>query len=269
MPLPPAQLPQPITRRRFAHVRTIVALMLREMSTRYGRTPGGYIWAVLEPLGMILLLAIGFALMLRSPPLGNSFLLFYATGYLPFSLFLRCANAVMASINFSRNLLTYPAVTWIDAIAARAILNILTDMLVAYLLLFGILVAVDARVVLDFQPILLGFGLAALLAVGVGTVNCAIIGFFPVWATIWNILTRPLFLASGVIWIYGDLPQVAREILWWNPLVHISSIVRTGFYPMYKPQFVSVVFILILGMVLLAFGLMLLRRHHVHIISRR
>ncbi|WP_260008654.1 hypothetical protein [Leisingera sp. M527] len=56
------------------------------MSTRYGRTPGGYLWAILEPMAAILFLAIGFSLVIRSPSLG-SFLLFYATGFLPFNLY--------------------------------------------------------------------------------------------------------------------------------------------------------------------------------------
>ena len=34
--------------RSFASLRSILALMLREMSTRYGRTPGGYIWAIVN-----------------------------------------------------------------------------------------------------------------------------------------------------------------------------------------------------------------------------
>lgn len=267
--LPPALQKARPQRRSYARLRTVVALMLREMSSRYGRTPGGYIWAVLEPLGMILVISFGFALLLRSPPLGNSFILFYATGYLPFSLFLRCSSAVMNSINFSRNLLRYPVVSWIDAVAARAILNILTDTLVAYLLMISILSLVDSRVVIEFQPIVLSFVMAALLAIGVGALNCAIIGFYPIWQQIWAIITRPLFLASGVIVIYRDLPPLAQDILWWNPLFHVVSISRTGYFPMYDPQFVSPLFVLTVGLVLTAFGLLLLRRHHLHIISRR
>ena len=39
---------------RFRMVRTVIALMLREMSTTYGRTPGGYVWALMQPLGSII-----------------------------------------------------------------------------------------------------------------------------------------------------------------------------------------------------------------------
>ncbi len=255
--------------RRWGHTRTILALILREMSSRYGRSPGGYIWAVVEPMGVILVLSFGFALMLRTPPLGNDFLLFYATGYLPFSMFQKTSKFVMFALNFSSNLLRYPAVTWIDAVAARAILNILTDLLVAYLICAGILMMLDTATALDFGPILLGFGLMALLGTGVGLLNCAILGFFPVWGTIWGIVTRPLLLASGVLWIFRDLPAVAQDVLWWNPLIHAIALVRTGFYSTFEPQYVSVLYVLGWGMVCTALGLLLLRRYHLEILGRR
>ena len=76
----------------FRFVRTILALILREMSTTYGRSAGGYIWAVLEPAAGIALLAFAFSLALRAPSLGTNFALFYATGYLPFMLYFYSAK---------------------------------------------------------------------------------------------------------------------------------------------------------------------------------
>ena len=239
------------------------------MASRYGRNPGGYLWAVVEPLGMILFLSLGFALMLRAPSLGNSFLLFYATGYLPYNLFLKTSRMVMTSINFSSNLLKYPAVTWFDAVIARAILHTLTETLVAYILLAGILVTIDSQTILDFGPILISFVMAAFLGLGLGLVNCVFIGFVPVWLTIWNVFTRPLFLASGIIWIYSDLPQLAADILWYNPLIHITGLARTGYYPTYEPRFISYVFVFGLASVFTALGLVLMRRFHLEILNRK
>jgi len=102
--------------RRFATARTVLALMLREMSTSYGRSPGGYLWAVLEPLGSIILLSLGFALIARHPPIGTNFILFYATGFLPFALFQDVSHSIARCISYSRALLAYPAVTWMDAL---------------------------------------------------------------------------------------------------------------------------------------------------------
>ena len=63
-------------RRRFASLRAIGALILREMSTSNGRSPGGYLWAVLEPAGGIALLSLVFAAAFRNPPIGISFPMF-------------------------------------------------------------------------------------------------------------------------------------------------------------------------------------------------
>ena len=209
----------------------MLALILREMSTRYGRTPGGYIWGVFEPLAAILVLSVGFSLVIRTPALGTSFLLFYATGYLPFDLYQSVSNTVARAINFSKPLLLYPAVTWVDALLARFLLNSLTSILISILLFSGILAVVDSRATLNLPPIVAAFGLSMLLGLGVGTLNCALSGLFPLWEVAWSIFTRPLFIASGIFYLFETLPQLAQDILWYNPLIHILGLMRTGFFP--------------------------------------
>jgi len=268
LPDTPAQLPGNGVSRRFAALRSIAALMLREMSTRYGRTPGGYIWAVLEPLGAILILGAGFSLIIRTPPLGSSFLLFYATGFLPFNLYMQISNLVSKSINFSRPLLAYPAVSWMDAVLARFLLNGLTNLLISYLLLSGLLMATDTRTVVDIVPIISSLALTMLLGLAVGTLNCVLIGLFPTWDMIWSIAMRPLFLASGVFFTFETLPTAAQPYLWWNPLVHTIGQMRQGFYPMYNAQYVTPSYVLLLSLVILLFGLMLMRKHHRTIMNR-
>lgn len=254
-------------RRRWAAPRVIMALMLREMSTRYGKTPGGYIWAVAEPLGMIVILALAFALLVRSPSLGDSFILFYATGYLPFHLFQQLSGLIMHAMNFSRPLLNYPMVSWIDTILARFVLNSLTVVLVSYVLLVAILSLTQTRAVLDMVPILHGFAMAMVLGLGVGVLNCAAMGMLPVWAQIWRIATRPLLLGSAVIFIMEDMPVPVQDLLWWNPLVHIIGLVRTGFYATYAPDYISAIYVWGFALVTLSFGLLMLRRFHRDILN--
>ncbi|MFP4328592.1 MAG: ABC transporter permease [Paracoccaceae bacterium] len=255
------------TQRSLPTSRTVLALILREMASRYGRSPGGYVWAVLEPLGMILILAFAFSLVLRTPSLGTSFILFYATGYLPFNLYQNVSLMVARAIMFSKPLLFYPSVTWVDAILARFLLNTLTSVMVTYILLTSILIVIDTRVVLDLVPVVEAMALAALLGLGVGVLNCLLMGLFPVWETVWSIFTRPLFLASGIFYLYEDMPQLAQDILWYNPLLHVLGIMRTGFYPMYAPQYVSPVFVLMVALGTLTMGLLLLRRYHKDILN--
>lgn len=248
-------------------LRTILALMLREMSTSYGRSPGGYLWALLEPIGSITLLSLGFSLVMRSPPLGTNFVLFYATGFLPFSMFLEVSGATARAINYSRPLLHYPAVTWMDAVLARFLLNTLTAMMVGYLVLLGVTLLFETGAVIEIGPILVAVAMAALLGLGVGAMNCVLNGLFSAWPMIWSIFTRPLFLVSGVIILIEGLPAWVRDILWYNPLVHVVGEMRRGFYPMYAADYVSLPYVFGLALGLIALGFILLGRFHMTILS--
>lgn len=265
--LPAQPQARPRTNRRFAAIKSVMALMIREMATRYGRSPGGYVWAILEPMGAILILAIGFSIMLRSPPLGNSFILFYATGFLPFSLYQSLSNHVARSIHFSRALLMYPAVTWVDAVLARFTLNALTEILVTVILLGALLSMTDTRVALDGVLLLQSLVLAMAVGLGVGVMNCALIGLFPVWMQIWSILSRPLFLVSGVIFLFDDMPPVMQSILWYNPLTHVLGLMRAGIYPTYRADYVSLACPMIFALGTLFVGVLLMGRYHREILN--
>lgn len=255
-------------RRSFATTRVILALMLREMSASYGNSPGGYIWAILEPVGMIFVLSFGFALMMRHPSLGNSFILFYASGYLPFSQYKNIESTVNKSINYSRSLLYYPAVTWLDAIIARFLLNTLTATLNMILIFWGILMITGVSPNFDFTPMVLAMVLASLLGLGVGTLNCLLFGLFPLWASAFKIITRPLVLASAVLYVIEDLPSRAGYFLTWNPLTHITGLMRTGVFSSYHPEYISIPYVLGLALVTLALGLLFMRKYASDVINK-
>ncbi len=261
---PPAQRP-----RRHKTPRVVAALMLREMATTYGRSPGGYVWAVLEPVGAIALLTLVFSLALRSPSLGDNFPLFYATGYLPFSLYMGLSQKIASSIRYSKALLAYPAVTFADALVARFTLNVITQMMVFSLVIAGIAVAYDLRLSIEVPTAVLALAMAALLGFGVGSLNCFISSMVPVWESVWAIAMRPVFLLSGIFFLYEDLPESFREVVWWNPLFQITGLMRSAFYPTYDAAYVSVAYVLGIGATCLFFGLLLLGRYHRDILSNR
>jgi capsular polysaccharide transport system permease protein len=253
---------------RFQRLRVIFALVVREMGTRFGRSAGGYIWAIAEPLGGILLLAIVFNVALRSPPLGQSFMMFYATGMVPFYVFNSMWRGVGTAVSSNRGLLTYPVVTALDAVLSKALLNLVTAAIIAVGLYVGIILASGVHVTLDLAAITLAFVLAALLGLGVGTMNCVLSGFFPTWDNIWAILTRPLFIVSGIFFTFESIPKALQAILWYNPLVHVIGVMRSGFYGSYAPYYVSYSYVLGIALGLFVVGGYLLRRHESFLIER-
>lgn len=248
--------------------RIIVALMLREMATTYGKSAGGYIWALLEPILGIALLSTVFALSFHKPALGSNFPLFYASGFLPFVMFHDLSNKTAASIKFSRPFLAYPSVTFMDAMLARVLLNTLTHACVIAIIMTGIIVIFQLPAHVRVGSVLESLLMTAMLGVSIGALNCYLITAFPVWERIWNILTRPLFLISGVFFTYDMMPPMAQNILWYNPLVHCVGMMRRGLYPTYEGTYISVAYIMGTSAVVLFLGLLLLLRNYRNLLER-
>lgn len=262
--------PLPTVRRdlpRLTPLRSITALMLREMGSTYGTSPGGYVWAILQPVGTILILSFAFSLLLRTPSLGTSFILFYATGFLPYDIYNQLGNLVSKSLFYSRSMLAYPRVIWLDAILARVILNTTTLLTVFCIVTSGIIYFAGTRTVITVGPIVLGLSMALTFGIAVGLLNCVLGGLFPVWTVIYKIVRRPMFLASGVLFIMEDMPTGVQNILWWNPLIHATGIVRTGFYSNYYASYASPVYCFAVSLTAIAIGLIFVRAYHEKILE--
>lgn len=255
-------------KRPFATFRSIAALVLREMSTTNGRSPGGYLWAILEPVAGIALLTMIFSLGFRSPALGSNFALFYASGLVPFTLFTVISGRVGQSVNYSRQLLAYPSVTFLDAILARFVLNGITQVLVATVIFTGILMAFDTKTIVSLPHVAAALAMSGMLALGIGTLNCFLFTKFPVWQQLWSIITRPLFLMSCVFMLFDQIPTWARDWLWYNPIVHCVGMMRHGFYATYHATYVSVAYVAGVSLVSGVIGLMLLYRHQYDLLER-
>jgi len=238
--------------------RVLFALLMREMTTRFDRSAGGYLWALIEPVGFIALLSLAFSQIAHSPPIGRSFPLFYATGYIAFSYYNDVASLTGRSVQVNRPLLSYPAVTALDTVLARFLLQTLTGLAVAAVVFSGILTVFADQVRLKPVPLITAFALAGLLGLGVGLVNTTLFALSKSWELAYGVISRPLFLVSGVFFTFASLPVFAREVLWWNPLIHLVGLMRAGFYPIYDDSHISVLYVLALALGLVVTGLTLM-----------
>jgi capsular polysaccharide transport system permease protein len=253
---------------RFGSTRAVMALILREMATTYGRSPGGYLWALVEPIFGVAILTMVFSALIRSPPLGISFPMFYTTGMMPFLLYTAVQGKVAGGLTYSKPLLAYPTVTYFDSLLARFLLEVITKLLVGYVIFAGIMVLFETRVTLDFLIIMQAYALAALLALGLGALNCYLFTRMPVYQRAWVIVNAPLFILSGIFFTYETIPSAYQDYIWYNPLMHITGLMREGFYSSYRPDYINVPYVVGVSFICMAFGLMLLRRHHRDLLNK-
>ncbi|WP_282602131.1 ABC transporter permease [Paracoccus sp. PARArs4] len=256
------QLKEVRKHRSHASLRAIGALVLREMQTSNGRGRGSYLWAILEPVGGIVMLTMIFSLGFRAPPIGTNFAIFYATGMVPFMAYMDISGKVSNAITYSKPLLAYPAVTFMDALIARILFNTITHMMVAIVIFVGISMMMETRTHPQIGGIALGMLMAIVFATGVGVMNCFLFQAFIWWQSVWSIVTRPLFIVSGLFFIFDDVPQPYQDWLWYNPLIHVIGQMRRSFFASYSGDYVSHAYLFGVALILIALGLALLIRYH-------
>jgi capsular polysaccharide transport system permease protein len=219
--------------------RVLFALVMREMTTRFGRSSGGYVWAVLEPAASVAIMVAVFSQMAHAPPLGRDFGLFYATGYMAFAIWRDVSGVVGGSITANRALLTFPRVTILDTILARFLLQTLTSGLVCALVIGGIVALSRDQARFDLAAALAAFAAGCALGLSLGAFNSLLFACSPTWERTYGVITRPMFIVSGVFFLHDAMPPAIQDVLWWNPLSHVVGLMRVAFYPAYEPSWIS------------------------------
>ncbi len=193
--------------------RVIGALIIRETRTRFADLKLGYGWALIEPILHIALLSVTFSVLMHGrPPIGRHFFIFYYTGLIPYLMFVHTSSGMSHAITGNGPVLQLPPVTTFDVVAARGLLEIMTDVIVAVVLLlaFG---AIGLAAMPDdlWEPAMALLATAA-LGFGFGLLNAVLTVFWRSWEKAYGQVTRVLYFVSGIFRYYvasGTNPQLA------------------------------------------------------------
>jgi len=251
-----------------AQRRVIRALIIRETRTRFADYKLGYGWALIEPILHIALLSVMFAVLMHGrPPIGRHFFIFYYTGLIPYLLFVHASSGMCHAITGNAPLLQLPPVTSFDAIAARGLLEIMTDVVVAAVLLAAFLALGLARLPDDFWGPSMALLATAALGCGFGFCNAVLTVFWRSWEKAYNQLTRILYFISGIFYVPAMMPDWARHLLAWNPLMQAIDWFRAGFFMSYQPHWLDRPYLTIVATLALLGGLALQRgcRHRLSV----
>jgi capsular polysaccharide transport system permease protein len=239
--------------------RVIGALLLRETRTRFGKSRLGYAWALLSPLLQISILSGLFYMTGRHiPPVGNSIILFFASGVLPYQLFMKTSNMIMNAIRSNDALMYFPVVEQLDAILARYFLEVATYTLIM-IILFGVIINIFDLPLPEFLPLIGSICGLSFLALGLGLCNAVIISFIKSWDRIFSAVSTPLYFLSGVFFLMDTLPPAAAKILILNPVFHGIEWFREGIYMQLESSQLDQMYLFKWGILLMVIGLSLER----------
>ena len=211
----------------------LFALMLRDIKTRFFGSGLGYVMYIAWPLTHILLVVLMFSLGGRITPFGDNPYIYVATGTAPFMCFSYSSRFIMLAYITNKPLISFPAVKFLDVIVARSILEALTAALIILILMTIFFICGINPMPQDVAQA--SYALAASISLGIGTgmINSVIAAAVPFYMTVWVLVIIILWAASGVVFVTDYLPEVYRDILGYNPILHGVLWMRSAYYPGY------------------------------------
>ena len=220
--------------------RVLLALMLREARTRYGRTKAGYLWALLEPMLHIGAFSVFFSYKVLTVPLGDSVLLFLATGFATYIGFRNVMGRTGGGYGSNESLLSFPIVRVMDVFLGRALLELATWLTVSFIIYTGLILTGVAPLPDSVMKILAALIALFGIAFGIGLFIGIVGEFWPSMRSFLSVPMRLLYFTSAVFYLPDRMPPTLRDLLAWNPVMHGITLVREGYYRGYESHILDV-----------------------------
>lgn len=243
-----------------AQMRVLIALVRREFRYRALHSRFGILSVMIPQAIQIATLGVVLGLFNNGrPPIGDHLFFFYATGVMPFYLFIHIMDHAQNHFLDNVSLLQLPTVTRLDCFLAMALAELLING-ATIVVTFGTFALISYGSESDNQIEAVAATLAVwLFALGLGLISAVMNNLFRPWAGAWLVLQRFLYIASGVFYIPDVMPDWIRRVLVWNPILQGIEWFRTGFFIGYDPPWLDKPYLIGLGFATILIGLMLER----------
>lgn len=240
------------------HNRELIwALAMKELRVRYKRSVLGFIWALLNPLMMMVILTLVFSRILRFPI--PHYEIFLISALLPWTFFSQSMGYSMESIVSNGELLKKVKVAKSVFPVAAILSNVIN-----FLLSLGPLVLILLVMEFPFHwtwvylPVpLLGL---VLFTLGCGFFFATANVFFRDVSHIVQILLAGWFYLSPVMYPLSFLPEEYQRFFRFNPMLYFLNQFRLAIYDGQLPELKAVLLCLGIGLVTLILGYAYFRR---------
>ena len=212
----------------------VFALAVREMYRKFGEYKLGVLWALLEPIMMIVVFMVLFGARGRGefsfiePPL------FILASFLPFKvLFTKSLQAVNTAGRGMGPFTMLRQVGLFDLMVARVLLTGVTAIIALVIIVIGL-----AWFGYDPVPDLMletfgGLVLITLFGFAIGILFCVMSSFAKEMDKVTALINLPLLFLSAVFYPMSIVPEPYRSYLAYNPLVHVMEWIRESWFSHY------------------------------------
>ena len=247
-----------LTRDIYEYRELIWALAMKELRVRYKRSVLGFVWALLNPLLMMIVLTLVFGTIMRFSI--DHYAIFLLSMLLPWTFFTQALTYSVESVVGNADLLKKVHIAKVVFPVAAVVSNIVNFLLSLIPLALLVLVL---RFPLHWTWIYLPVPMLGLFLFTLGTslFLAAINVFFRDISHIIQIILSAWFYFSPIIYSLDFIPAKHRWLFKLNPMLYVLNGFRLSIYYGLLPQLTSVAMSLACGVAAVLIGYSVFRRY--------
>lgn len=236
----------------------IWALALKDLRVRYKRSALGFLWSLLNPLFMMIVLAVVFSTVMQ---IGVSkYAIFLIATLLPWTFFAQALSYAVESIVGNGDLLKKVHIAK-SVFPVAAVLSNVINFLLSMIPMAFVLLVMRFPFHWTWVYLPIPFLALAMFTMGCGFFCAAANVFFRDVSHIVQIVINAWFYLSPVIYSLALLPEKYRLYFRFNPMLYILNGFRLAIYYGQLPTLQSAVMALTCGLVALVAGYLFFRRY--------
>lgn len=212
----------------------LFALFMREMQTRFGARRMGFIWVVMEPLAILVVILVFHSFLRAIPVQGIDFVMFMVSGIVPLHMMRSIVYRLTDAVSANQGLFAYRQLMPFDTFVARVIVEICTYfcayVVICFFLAFWL--GHDVRIHDPLAWILAIFE-GVLISFALGIAFAMISHNFPSMTRVCKLSFIPIYLTAGVFFPVWRVPQDKLVYIVWNPYVEVIDSIRAAMFENY------------------------------------
>lgn len=240
--------------------RVIGALMIRELTTRFGRENIGFLWIMAEPLLFAGLVGLVWTFMKGPEEHGVSVVAFVATGYIPLTMFRNSLSRGIGIFTANGSLMYHRQVKILDLILVRVLIEVIGAMM-AYVAIASLLIALGLfPVPHDIGWTIAGWCIYAFFTLSVCLIVAPLSETSEVLEKLMPVTLYVMIPFSGTFSMVSWMTPTVQQILLYSPPVTGMEIMRYGIFGDHLAPRYDVPFALGVSIACMMVGLVLCRR---------
>ena len=212
-------------KRLYAYKDLLLVFIWREFLIRYKQTAIGVLWAILQPVSLMLLFTFIFGVVLHTTQKNYPYTLFYFAGVLPWTFFSGATNFAVTSLSGNFNLVTkiyFPR----EIIPLSGVAINFIDYLIGLIVYFLLLLFYRVPLTWNFLWLIPLLAMLVLYTTSISLLLAALNVYYRDVKLASTFLLQFLFFATPVIYSIDAVDNRWKMLLFLNPLTFIVENMR-------------------------------------------